>query len=577
MHTVQDDYVGDGTTTQFGVSFPYLEPADVNVIVDGVVVATTFVGPSTVEILPAPAAGASVRILRRTDIDLLNYEFQLGAAFLPRYIDSNNKQLLYAVQEGRAVASDAATASTAALEAAEYAVIVADSAEEVASSAAGDAARASADAAAALAAVEASGVGAFNGRSGLVYPMLGDYSADMVTWSGITVGDALDLLAVRQTGPTGAAEIPAGTVADRPSLAKDGLFRYNTETGTFEGLQNGEWGSIGGSSDHALSVKWEASRNNIGDGYAAADGQLLSRATYPAAWEAIAAGRVPVTTEAEWLADPSKRGMFTTGDGATTFRLPDYNGKFAGSLGAVFLRGDGTRSAGEAGLIQADAFQGHRMAAPDGSTGFDTRVVAGGDRAFAAAGANLKGTQSTGDPVSDGANGTPRTASETRPLNVTGCWVIKLFGAVVNVGSADAAQLASDYANLSASLQTLDSQIDFTIIYPNGGSEASPANVAANSRYVENNPFPGHRVLAVAEVLYGGKWGAAPLTTPNASGTGIGISAYLLNDEALIVQTGGTNLMASSNLQGNPFNYSGLTLGNLPCRVLVWRIKGAVA
>lgn len=57
---------------------------------------------------------------------------------------------------------------------------------------------------------------------------------------------------------------------------------------------------------------------------------------------------------------------------------------------------------------------------------------------------------------SDGANGTPRTASETRPLNVTGCWIIKIFGSVTNPGSADAAQLASDYASLVGRVAALE-------------------------------------------------------------------------------------------------------------------------
>ena len=40
--------------------------------------------------------------------------------------------------------------------------------------------------------------------------------------------------------------------------------------------------------------------------------------------------------------------------------------------------------------------------------------------------------------------------AETRPLNVTGCWVIRLFGAAVNPGAADAAQLATEVSKLGA-------------------------------------------------------------------------------------------------------------------------------
>lgn len=202
---------------------------------------------------------------------------------------------------------------------------------------------------------------------------------------------------------------------------------------------------------HVLSIKWEPSRDIIGAGDAALDGQLLSRATYPDAWAAIEAGLVPTVDDATWLADPTQRGKFTTGNGSTTFRLPDYNGKSAGSLGAVFLRGDGARSAAVAGVVQRDAFQGHHHS----NTLFPVTTSAGAGSSYGGFLSTPAGYPATwtGGSASDGVNGTPRTASETRPLNVTGCWVIKLFGAIVNVGSADAAQLASDYANLAGQVQ----------------------------------------------------------------------------------------------------------------------------
>jgi hypothetical protein len=338
---------------------------------------------------------------------------------------------------------------------------------------------------------------------------------------------------------------------------------------------------VGGSgSTHVLSPRWEASRSNIADGYGAADGQLLPRATFPDAWAAINAGNVPVVDDAEWLADPLKRGCYSRGDGSTTFRLPDYNGKQAGSLGAVFLRGDGALSAGQAGLIQRDAFQGHNHEAYSRGSGAGYAAGTSGFGATIAEVANTK-WRALGDqpiirePISDGTNGTPRTASETRPLNVTGVWVIKLFGAVVNVGSADAAQLASDYANLAAALQTLDGQIDFTIIYPNGGSEASPANVAINSRYVEASPFPGHRVMCVPEIYYDGEWcgvGFSAYGTTNS----VGVEAAQHNDSDVVIQTGINSIVTAAKL--NFFTgASRASTTSAPCRVKVWKVKGAVA
>ncbi|WP_053068088.1 phage tail protein [Vogesella sp. EB] len=214
----------------------------------------------------------------------------------------------------------------------------------------------------------------------------------------------------------------------------------------------------GQSGGYLLEVKWwQGTRAGIPAGYGPNDGQLLNRATYPDVWAMIAAGTVPVVSDAVWLADPTKRGCYSTGDGATTFRLPDYNGKHAGSLGAVFLRGDGTMSAAVAGAIQPDAFQGHTFALPLGT---DSLGGSGVQNYRPIASANTAGA-----PISDGVNGAPRTASETRPLNVTGCWIVKLFGSVINPGAVDAAQLASDLVALTARVSTLESNQRLTKEY----------------------------------------------------------------------------------------------------------------
>ena len=55
----------------------------------------------------------------------------------------------------------------------------------------------------------------------------------------------LDTEKVPRTGTTGAAVIPSGTEAQRPSPAA-GQLRFNTEAGSFEGYDGAEWGAIGG-------------------------------------------------------------------------------------------------------------------------------------------------------------------------------------------------------------------------------------------------------------------------------------------------------------------------------------------
>lgn len=206
----------------------------------------------------------------------------------------------------------------------------------------------------------------------------------------------------------------------------------------------------------AGSVAWWPLRSSIPAGQIPADGQTISRATFPDLTAMVAAGTLPVVSEADWQADPLKRGSYTQGDGSTTIRVPDLNGKSAGAVGAVFLRGDGALSAGSGGLIQRDAFQGHHhqsirlnQRAASGSAIYTPDSAATG----------FIGTDIVGDASGDGVSGAPRIAPETRPLNVSGVWTVQAFGAVTNPGSADAAQLASDYAALNAAFQTLRGQV----------------------------------------------------------------------------------------------------------------------
>ncbi|MEY6739615.1 pyocin knob domain-containing S74 family peptidase [Escherichia coli] len=107
-----------------------------------------------------------------------------------------------------------------------------------------------------------------------------------------------------------------------------------------------------------------------------ADGQLLNRADWPELW-AYAQMLSPIA-DADWLADPAKRGKYSLGNGTTTFRVPDRNGVQTGSIQALFGRGDGGNS-GDDGLIFAAAapniigeipsFYGFQAAAYDNASG----------------------------------------------------------------------------------------------------------------------------------------------------------------------------------------------------------------
>lgn len=106
------EYTGDGLQTQFTVPFEFISRAYVFVTVDGVVTPFTWINDALVEITPAPANGALLRIFRNTPAFEIFHEFDRGIPFLPRYVDENNTQLLDAVQEA---INDTATNAAEAL------------------------------------------------------------------------------------------------------------------------------------------------------------------------------------------------------------------------------------------------------------------------------------------------------------------------------------------------------------------------------------------------------------------------------------------------------------------------------
>lgn len=210
------------------------------------------------------------------------------------------------------------------------------------------------------------------------------------------------------------------------------------------------------------AVAWWPLRSSIPVGRIPADGFLLARATCPELAQMVIDGKLPVVTESEWLADPLKRGCYTLGDGSTTIRVPDLNGQSAGSVGALFLRGDGALSNNTNGLIQRDALQNITGKTRNWLTLPNSQDPGEGAlRKEDIGSTGSGGTSVTLQFVNLGfdASRSARTAAETRPVNVSGVWTIQAFGVVTNPGSVDAAQLASDYAALNAAFQNARSQV----------------------------------------------------------------------------------------------------------------------
>lgn len=197
-----------------------------------------------------------------------------------------------------------------------------------------------------------------------------------------------------------------------------------------------------------FDLTWRPSRSSILDGTVPADGDTYSRAAYPDAFAAIQAGLVPVCTDAEWLADPSKHGFYTLGDGSTTFRVPDYNGKKTDAIASVVLRGDG-KNAGSFGQIQQDCIRnitgsfGGISNSPSRTWPIGIERVVGCFRGSGGAGSYDAGPIASSqvllpslnsDVIFEASRVVP-TGPENRMTNVAGVWCIRLFNGRVLDGN----------------------------------------------------------------------------------------------------------------------------------------------
>ena len=100
-YTTESSYTGDGSTTDFQITFPFLETRDVKVRVDNVTQSTSdySVSGTVLTFTTAPANTKAVLIFRDTYIEKTNAVFQAGASIRASDLNTLAKQFLYAAQE----------------------------------------------------------------------------------------------------------------------------------------------------------------------------------------------------------------------------------------------------------------------------------------------------------------------------------------------------------------------------------------------------------------------------------------------------------------------------------------------
>lgn len=246
-------------------------------------------------------------------------------------------------------------------------------------------------------------------------------------------GQSASYYTATMTGATASANgvkglVPAPAIADKDRFLKG----------------DGSFGDVGGLPVGSL-IPWHMSEASLPSGHIPANGQLIDRAVFPQLWTLVSAVAV---TDAQWLADDSLQSRFSAGDGSTNFRMPDINGKRAGgTMPAMFLRGYGRGSNGYPGNAQRDQFQGHRFNY--------TSPVAGPYGGGSGSNSSILSSQTTGDPVSDGTNGTPRVGGETRPTNVAVIWCFIGGTVAINPGAVDITATAAQVTAQASQIQNL--------------------------------------------------------------------------------------------------------------------------
>jgi microcystin-dependent protein len=218
-----------------------------------------------------------------------------------------------------------------------------------------------------------------------------------------------------------------------------------------------------------------------------ADGAAVSRTTYSALFAKIGV-------------------IWGSGDGSTTFNLPNFQG--------VFLRGAGSQTIGGVsysstfGNIQPDEMQGHIHQTPlvNGNINNSWNLSGGGGSFYTG-----PGTYSSYGPSSDGTNGTPRVGAETRPANAGVYYYIRHSP---STGVGGGATVIIPASNITPTIQKFTASVT--------GTYVTPANVA----YLKVRMVGGG----------GGGSGSAGNTTGGSGQTG---------------GTGGTSLFGSSLLVAN--------------------------
>lgn len=151
--------------------------------------------------------------------------------------------------------------------------------------------------------------------------------------------------------------------------------------------------------------------------------RMYGGAAAPTGWLLCDGSAVSRTTYSELFAVLST--TFGTGDGSTTFNLPDFRGIFPKGAGtttrAAGVDASGNAYAGTLGTYLQDKMQGHKHDITAQTIG----IAAGVGTTPAATTTGNAAQIVNGSPTDDGTNGTPRTGHTTEPQSLGISFIIR--------------------------------------------------------------------------------------------------------------------------------------------------------
>ena len=366
----ENTYTGNGSTTNYSLTFEYLEETDIKVSLDGTATtAYSLANATTVSFTSAPANGVAIRIYRETDVSSAQATFFAGSAIRAQDLNNNTLQTLYASQEATENAALAPTAITTA-----------NTASTTATQAASDAAAALTAASNAVAftpyanvaaipgspsnndyieVLNATGIESFSPLAGMPSGFVGDsglavrlkYTTSGSTWNWVNyiANDAESRYLKDQAGTVDATNLASNAVTTAKitdaNVTTAKIADANVTTAkiadanvTTAKLADGAVtaAKIAGGAGVPSGAVFYFAANSAPSGYLEANGAAISRTTYAALFAVVG------TT-------------FGTGDGSSTFNLPDLRGEFLRG----WDNGKGTDSGRTFGSFQDHQLQSH--------------------------------------------------------------------------------------------------------------------------------------------------------------------------------------------------------------------------